>query len=153
MLPALSTRRFSLPALSASNSFRHEIDQLFDQFFGSFSGPGESALARGWNAPVSIWDDEQHVYVEVEVPGMSQDDLEVVVQDGYLRIRGERKMPQGERNYWYNERTMGRFERVISLPDVIDADSIEAQVRDGILAVTLQKTPGAQPRKVAIKAG
>lgn len=153
MLPALSTRRFSLPALSASNSFRHEIDQLFDQFFGSFSSSGEPALARGWNAPVSIWDDEQHVYVEVEVPGMSQDDLEVVVQDGYLRIRGERKTPQGERNYWYNERTMGRFERVISLPDVIDADSIEAQVRDGILAVTLQKMPGAQPRKVAIKAG
>jgi len=153
MLPALSTRRFSLPTHSTSKSFRHEIDQLFDQFFGSVSSPAELALARGWNAPVSIWDDEQHVYVEVEVPGMSQDDLEVLVQDGYLRIRGERKTPHAERNYWYNECTPGRFERVISLPEIIDADSIEAQVRDGILAVTLRKMPGAQPRKVAIKAG
>lgn len=153
MLPALSTRRFSLPTFSPSHSFRQEVDRLFDQFFGNTPGTPESTMTRGWNAPVAIWDDDQHVYVEVEIPGLCQDDLEVVVHQGNLRIWGERKTPQEERNYWYNERMHGRFERVISLPDVIDPDSIEAQMRDGILYVTLQKTPAAQPKKVAIKAG
>lgn len=151
MFPALSSRHFSLPTLSASNSLRHEVDRLFDHFLGHNSGSAESAMTRGWNAPVSIWDDDQHVYLEIEVPGLSQDDLEVVVHQGNLRIWGERKSPQEDRNYWYNERMYGRFERVIALPDVIDPDSIEAQMRDGLLYVTLQKTPSAKPKKVAIK--
>lgn len=66
MLPALSTRRFSLPTFLPSHSLRQEVDRLFDQFFGNAPGTPESAMARGWNAPVAIWDDDQHVYVTLQ---------------------------------------------------------------------------------------
>ena len=96
---------------------------------------------------------EQNVYVEVEVPGLCRDDLEVVVHQGVLRIWGERKATEDSRNYWYNERSFGRFERLITLPDVVDSETIDAEMHDGILSVKLMKRPEAQPKKVAIKAG
>lgn len=152
MLPALSTRRFAFPTLPLSSDFRREVDGLFDRFFGDIAA-GANGMTRGWNAPVGIWDDETHVYVEVEVPGVCCDDLQVVMRQGNLKIWGERKTADGGRNYWYNERTHGRFERLIALPDVVDADSIEAQMHDGILLVKLTKKPDAQPKKIAIRAG
>lgn len=151
MLPALSTRRFGLPMLPASSVFRKEVDDLFDRFSGDFGGDGNRGMTRGCNAPVGIWDDEKHVYVEVEIPGMYRDDLEVVIHQGNLRIGGDRKPAADDRNYWYNERVFGRFERLISLPDVVDPDSIEAEMHNGILSVKLMKKPEAQPKKVAIK--
>jgi HSP20 family protein len=152
MLPALSTRRFAFPTLPLSSDSRREVDGLFDRFFGDMAA-GAKRMTRGWNAPVGIWDDEAHVYIEVEVPGVCRDDLEVVMHQGHLKIWGERKTADESRNYWYNERTHGRFERLISLPDVVDADSIEAEMHDGILLVKLTKKPDAQPKKIAIRAG
>jgi len=140
--------------LPASSILRREVENLFDRFLGDSDGNGNGGgMTRGWNAPVAIWDDEQHVYVEVEVPGLCRDDLEVVVHQGILRIWGERKAAEDSRNYWYNERSFGRFERLITLPDVVDSDTIDAEIRDGILSVKLRKRPEAQPKKVAIKAG
>ena len=152
MLPALNTSRFFLPAPTAPSAFGREVGDLFDRFFRDLPGNGEGGMTRGWHAPVAIWDDNQHVFVEVEVPGLTQDDLEVVVHQGNLRIWGERKLPDGDRNYWHNERTFGRFERLIALPDVVDPDSINAEMRAGILSIALQKRPEAQPKKVCIKA-
>lgn len=153
MLPAISTRRFSQPSFNGSASLRREVDGLFDQFFGNLAGYAQGGMTRGWDAPVAIWDDTEHVYLEIEVPGLGQDDIEVVMHHGNLRICGERKLPEGERSYWHNERTYGRFERIIALPDIVDAESIEAQMRDGLLSVTLHKKPEAQPKKVTVKAG
>ena len=153
MLPALSTRRFAFPMMPFSSDLRREVDSLFDRFFGEFAGSANGGMTRGWNAPVAIWDDETHVYVEVEVPGVCRDDLEVVVHDGQLWIQGERKSIDEDRNYWHNERTFGRFERLIALPNVVDADSIEAEMHDGVLSVKLTKKPEAQPKKIAIRAG
>lgn len=154
MLPALSTRRFAMPMSSAPSFFHREVDDLFDRFFGDFAANSNNGgMTRGWSSPVAVWDDDQRVYVELEVPGLSRDDLEVVVHSGNLRIWGERKKVDENRNYWHNERIYGRFERLISLPDVVDPDSIEAEMRDGVLSITLAKRPEAQPKKIAIKAG
>jgi len=152
MLPALMTRRFAFPVLSASSAAHSDVDEFFNRFFGDSAQNGKSPT-RGWTAPVAVWDDEKHVYLEVEIPGVGRDDLEIVIHQGNLRICGERKSADESRNYWYNERTYGRFERQIALPDVVDSESIEAELRDGILSVKLQKRPEAQPKKVAIKVG
>jgi HSP20 family protein len=135
----------------ANSIFRQEVDNLFDRFFGDFNGSNGASMTRGWNAPVAIWDDEKYVYVEIEVPGLGRDELEVVVHQGNLRIWGERKTTEENRNYWYNERTFGRFERLITLPDVVDPETIEAEMHDGVLSVKLTKRPEAQPKKIAIK--
>jgi HSP20 family protein len=112
--------------LPASSVFRREVDDLFGRFFGDAAGNGNGGMTR-------------------------RDDLEVVVHQGSLRIWGERKSTEDNRNYWYNERNFGRFERLITLPDAVNSETIEAEMRDGILSVKLMKRPEAQPKKIAIK--
>jgi HSP20 family protein len=128
---------------SLTEPFR-DMDRLFDQLFKPFNG------STGWAAPMAVWEDESQVYVEAEVPGVSQDAIDVTVHNGQLHISCERRAPEG-RQFAYNERQYGRFERRLSLPDTVDTDSIKAEMRDGILSVTLAKTPQAQPRKIAIQ--
>jgi HSP20 family protein len=128
-------------------SARQEMDRLFGRFFGP-----ETPYARGgWYAPLAAWEDEQHFYVEVELPGVSKDDFELITHEGKLRISGERKAPEGERHYWRNERFYGAFDRTIALPESVDWDNIDAELTNGVLRITLHKRPEAQPRKVEIK--
>jgi HSP20 family protein len=87
----------------------------------------------------------------VELPGLSKDDFELIAHEGKLRISGQRKAPEGERNYWRNERCYGTFERTIALPESVDWDNVEAELTHGVLRITLHKRPEAQPRKVEIK--
>jgi HSP20 family protein len=131
---------------------RRDVDDLFNRLFGEFGEGDRGAMVRGWQAPVSIWDDAENIYVEVELPGVSGDDIEVVVEDGSLRLRGERKVPTERRKYWYNERAFGQFERVISLSEMVDPDKIEAEMRSGVLSIKLVKKPEARRKKVTIKA-
>lgn len=128
-------------------SARQEMDRLFNRVFGL-----ESPYARnGWYAPLAAWEDDQHFYVEVELPGVTKDDFEVVVHEGKLRISGQRKAPEGERNYWRNERFYGSFDRTIALPETADWDTIDAQLTNGVLKITLNKRAEAQPRRVEVK--
>ncbi len=151
MLSTLSTRRFSWPAFGGASTLRRDVDDLFARFFGESWGDRDGGMIRGWAVPLSIWDDEQSIYIEAELPGVSRDDIEVVVQDGSLRLRGERKLPADDRDYWYNERTFGQFERVISLSEMVDPDNIEAEMRGGVLSIKLMKRPEARRKKVLIK--
>ena len=126
---------------------RQEMDRLVGRVLGS-----ESPYARGgWYAPLAAWEDEQHFYIEVELPGVSREDFELVAHDGKLQISGERKAPEGERHYWRNERFYGRFERTIALPETVNWDNIEAELAGGVLRITVHKRPEAQPRRVEVK--
>lgn len=149
MLPTISLSRFGTTQPSSLARVRREMDELFDRFFGE--GNGSSLVPGAWYAPVALWEDDEHLYLEVEVPGVFQDDLELTVHQGTLRISGERKAPEADRESWYNERRYGRFERVISLPEAVAADSIKAELHDGILHVTLTKKPEAQPKRIPVK--
>jgi HSP20 family protein len=142
MLPALINRR---------SSMREEFDNLFDRFFRDSWGGSNGGMIRGPQVPVSIWDDEQNIYVEVELPGVARDDVEVVVQDGSLFLRGERKRPTENRDYWYNEREFGRFERIVSLSEMVDPEQIEAEMHCGILSVKLVKKPESRRKRIEIK--
>lgn len=146
----LSTRRFAAPAVDPFTSMRRDFDHLFGRFLNDQSGDG--GVTRGWYAPVAMWDDTEKVYLEIELPGISKDDVDLTVHNGMLRISGERKFPEGERSYWLNDRSYGAFDRAISLPDDVDADSIDAHLCDGVLHVELAKKPEAQPKKITVKA-
>jgi len=137
-LPQTGNPRFGV-ALS-------EMDRWFDRFFN-----GDTVTA--WNSPMALWEEGDRVYIEFEFPGVKKEDLEVVVQNGKLTIAGERKPAQGQRNYWHNERRYGRFERVFTLPETIDAESIKAELNGGLLLVTLAKRPEAQPKRIDVQVG
>jgi len=127
----------------------NRLEGLFDRFFDD-AVFGFGARAAGAVVPISLWHDEDHVYVEADVPGMTEQDVEVTVHKGVLCIRGERKPEEG-RPYLYDGRTWGRFERAITLPDEVDAGAVQAELSQGVLRLTMPKSPETKPRKITLK--
>jgi HSP20 family protein len=129
--------------------FQRDFDRMVGQFFRSGLPNGEAAIAA---APLSFWEDEGSFYVEVDLPGVDRDAVDVTVERNQLRISAERKAPEQSREYWHNERSYQRVERAVLLPETANADSIEAELKDGVLSVKLAKRAEAQPKKISVKA-
>ncbi len=140
MLPFVGTSR--LGSLFEATA---DVDRLLNGFL-------DRPRPAGAFLPLTIWEDNERVYIEGETPGAKIEDLELVFDDGALRIAYSRPVPEGERQYWLNERGYGRFERVVRLPDTVNADSIQAELNSGVLRVTLGKKPELQPRKIPVQA-
>jgi HSP20 family protein len=127
------------------------MEKFFDRFFeDGFFHTGFSPEWTGAGVPVAMWQDEDRLYVEADLPGMTDQDVEVTVHNGILFIRGERKVEEG-REYLYNGRTWGRFERAITLPEAVDADAVEAELTNGVLRIALPKRPEAKPKRIALR--
>lgn len=123
-----------------------EFDSLLNQMFGP------SGLRVG-HSPAGIWEDESAYHVELDVPGIQRENVDVTLDKGTLTITVERKHEETEntRKGWREERYYGKVTRSFTLPDTIDADSISAEMNNGVLHVSVAKSPAAQPRKVEIK--
>lgn len=147
MLPVLRRNWFGSPADEPIARLRGEFDTLFDRFFGGDGG----TLGQAWTGlPVAMWEDDDHIFIEAELPGVADKDVDVTVHNGLLFIRGERRPVEG-RNYLYNGRGYGRFERVITLPEAVDTDHVQARLADGLLCLELTKTPESKPKKVTVQ--
>ena len=146
MLPVLRTHsHFSPLSGVAINRMGSLFDRLFsDEFDVDRAG-------SGWGfVPVSVWQDDTNIYVEADLPGVTDKDLEVTVHNRVLTIKGQRRVEEA-RKYDFNGRTFGTVERAVVLPDSVDSDHVEAKLANGILTVTLPKHPDARPKKIAIK--
>lgn len=138
-------RTYWTPVLPASfNSVRRDLQEAFNHVH-------ERPQPLPARLPLTIWEDDQHVYLEADVPGFSRESFDIRYQDGQLWIAAERVVPKDDGRYWHNERMFGAFNRAVSLPDVIDPSSIEAELEDGVLYVTMTKKPEAQPVKICVK--
>ena len=128
---------------------RSEIDHLFDGF-PFRSGLTRSAMERPDRSvsapPVEITETEKAYKVMAELPGMDPEKLEVTVDDGRLRIAGEKESfrEENERDCQISERTYGSFERLIALPVGTDPDKIGASFKNGLLTVTIDKNAGKE---------
>jgi HSP20 family protein len=138
--------RWSFVLPKSADAVQREMDQMFDHFFGN------DGQAAAYYAPASLWEEENCWKVEVDLPGVKQEDVDLTVEKNSLRITVERKGPSDERKFWHQERAYGRIDRLITLPETVDADGITAELKDGVLALTLNKRPESQPRKIQVKA-
>jgi len=146
MFPVL--RSSLVPAPFMANPI-NRLDSLFERVFGDDGG----FLSQVWpTLPLAMWEDDDHIYIEAEVPGVSENDVEVTFHNGMLFIRGERK-PQEGRTYLYNGQSFGRFERVVRLPEAVNTDKVEATLTNGLLCIALPKSPEAKPKKITLKSG
>lgn len=141
------TPRWSQISSRSLGDVQRDVDHLLHHFFGG-EPPAE---APSWKAPLSIWEDETHYHVEVDMPGVAADAVDVSLDKTTLKLVGERPAPTVERKYWHAERGVGRVERVVTLPETVDADSIDAKLQDGVLHVAIAKRPESQPKRVEIK--
>ncbi len=131
------------------NRLREEMDRLFRRFGGN--GNLWRRTAAEFPA-VDIWEDENDLFLEAELPGMELDDLEIYVTQGnQLTIKGKRTPPEVEGTWHRRERGFGEFTRVITLPVDVDADKVEATLKHGVLTVRLPKVAEARVRKIPVK--
>lgn len=122
-------------------SLRREMDRLFDDTFRTLglTAPG---FARQMSWPsLEVNETDNEVRVTAEVPGLSENDIELTVDDGVLTLRGERKAETQDKDRGYSERFYGRFERRIALPGGVDEAKANASFENGMLTVTMPKAP------------
>ena len=129
-----------------------EMNRLFDDVFRDFGAP---TLGRQAWPSLEVSEDDKAIRVSAELPGMEEDDVDVVFDDGVLVLRGEKRKDVEDDDRRYSEHYYGRFERVIPVPVAIDEDAIKAKFKQGVLTVTLPKTRAQQDgvRRIAIDKG
>lgn len=138
--------RFSMNPLS---QLRTEMDRLFSGFMPE----AQEAFWPGRNQPaLNLWETEDTLHVECELPGVKGDQLDLSVIGDQLTIKIERPEMAGNGvTYHRRERPVGSFSRVLQLPLEVDADKVEAELQNGVLTLTLPKAPAARPRKINVK--
>ncbi len=123
-----------------------EVQNEFDRLFRWGFGDGISSHYP----PVNIAENDDAYTVQARVPGLSKDDITIELEGRQLKISGEHKRVEAE--YAREERATGRFERAFTFRHDLQADKIEAVVKDGILTVRLPKAEEAKPRRIDIVA-
>jgi HSP20 family protein len=133
-------------------SLRRELDRLFDDFF-STGASAPLGMVRQFVPSLELNESNDAYQMKVELPGLSQDDVQVEIDEGnVLTIRGEKKKETQETRggYEYSERSFGQFVRTVQLPNAVDAQKIRANFENGVLQLDIPKTAAAQPRAIPI---
>ena len=136
-------------------SLQDRMNRLFDDSFRGAArtgGDDDWALGGSWAPAVDIFEHEGNIVLKAELPGVDAKDVDVRVENNVLTLRGERKLDSEVRKESYHrvERTYGAFSRSFTLPTVVDTDKIKAEVKDGVLRVTLPKREEAKPKQISI---
>ena len=130
--------------------FSAEFNRLFDTLFQPVSNGSQR-----WAPAMDLVEADDHFVLKADLPGLTDDDVTIEVQDGTLTLSGERKSEHETREKgWYRlERSFGRFSRSLTLPEGVDADKIEASFDKGVLEVRIPKPEERKPRRIAIAVG
>ncbi len=142
----IPTQRSSSPV----NRLRSEMDELFNGVFGNFFQ--QPTRTRSSDPALDIFENADGYRVEVAVPGLSLDELDVSVAENTMTIRGER---QGEETrggtYLRRERRRTGFQRAVMLPKTVNPDGIEASLENGILTICIPRAEAAKPRQIEVR--
>ena len=142
---------------------RRQVDQLFDEFADAFGVPAFGFGMPAYDAPrtggadvrVEVSETAEGFDIAAEVPGMSEDDLDIDLSNDVLTVKGEKMADRADtgRNYHVSERRYGRFQRSFRLPDTVDRDNIDATFNNGVLTIHLPKRTEAKAptRKINVK--
>ncbi len=136
-------------------SLRDEMDRLFGGVLNTSPAlaPPDFDTETAISPTLNLWEDDNAIHVEAEMPGFKRDDLDISIDGDRLTIKGERSGEKEEegRQYHRRERWMGRFARAITLPVPIDATKVSASLTSGVLTLTLPRREDAKPRKITVK--
>lgn len=132
--------------------FERRVERLLGRT-PTTNGDAEPVPLADWEPPTDITEDEKEYLVKVEIPEMKKEDVKVTVEDGVLRITGERKAEKEEKTKKYHriERSYGTFLRAFTLPPGADGKKVVADYKDGVLQVHLPKTEEAKPKAIEVK--
>jgi HSP20 family protein len=134
-------------------ALREDMNRTLGRWFGREGEEGRSG-AR-WTPALDVVESNDAYRIDVEVPGLKPEDIEVTVDQGMLTIQGERRSEEESRDRQYHriERRYGAFRRSITLPSHVDASRVEATYDNGVLRLTVPKTEAAQPKRIEVRSG
>ena len=134
-------------------SFQDEMNRMFNQFFRSGAGEEGSWGQYTWTPPVDIYETDDALVFQADLPGVAKDEVSIEVHNNTLILRGERQHDPAvkEEHYHRMERAYGPFQRSFMLPTVVDQEKVQATYHDGILELRLSKRESAKPRHIAIQ--
>jgi HSP20 family protein len=137
------------------NSLQSEMNRLFNTFFDTPTPGANGATLRRWVPAMDLVESDDQFVLRADLPGLTEDDVSIELEDNVLTVSGERKAEHEDRNEGYHrvERAYGAFSRQLTLPDGVDGDAIGASFDNGVLEVRIPKPEQTKPRKVQIKAG
>ncbi len=133
-------------------ALHREMNRLFDDVFRSFDPmPLDSSGRRGAWPHLEVVETDKEVRVCAELPGLSEKDVEILLDDGLLTIKGEKRVEQEDEGRRFSERFYGQFMRQLPVGEV-EEDQVQASFKDGVLTVTMPKTARSQEkaRRIAI---
>jgi HSP20 family protein len=137
------------------SSLQTEMNRLFNTFFDTPTTGGNGAAVRRWVPSMDLVETDEHFVLRADLPGLSEGDVSIELEDNVLTLSGERKAEHEEKKegFYRLERSFGQFRRSLTLPDGVDPDAIAATFERGVLEVRIPKPEARKPRKVAIQVG
>src|SRR3954452_13491985 len=138
------------------NSLQQEMNRLFNTFFDSPApAGGNGGGVRRWIPAMDLVETDEHFVLRADLPGLSQGDVDLSLEDNVLTLSGERKAEHEDRRegFFRMERATGSFSRSLTLPEGVDGDAISARFDKGVLEVQIPKPEQRKPRKLQISVG
>jgi HSP20 family protein len=138
------------------NTIQNEMNRLFNTFFDAPApAAGQTGTLRRWIPAMDLVETENDFVLRADIPGLSEEDVNIELEDNVLTISGERKAEHEENKegYYRVERAWGSFSRSLTLPEGVNAEAVKASFDRGVLEVRIPKPEQRKPRKVAISVG
>ena len=138
--------------LNEMSLLQNHMNRLFDTALQGW--PGDSNGTTQWTPSADIYEAENELVVNLDLPGVDPKMIDIRVENNVLSIRGERQFEdkQNKENFHRVERSYGPFARSFTLSTAVDADKIRASYKSGVLSITLPKAEAAKPKRIQIAA-
>ena len=132
---------------------RRQVDGLFGRNLAGALDAADAETMSNWNPAMDVIERDDVIVLVAELPGLTQEDVEITVENNSLSLRGEKKFVEEENKDAYRriERRYGSFYRSFSLPTTVDQENIDANFSNGVLEIRLPKAEKAKPKKIAVK--
>jgi HSP20 family protein len=136
-------------------SIQNEMNRLFGTVFDAPATGGNGGTLRRWMPAMDLVETEDHFVLRADLPGMSEGDVNIEVEDSVLTVSGERKAEHETTKEGYHrvERAFGSFSRSLTLPEGVDAEAVVASFDRGVLEISIPKPEQRKPRKISIGVG
>ena len=144
----------SLVTLNPFSELRR-VAEMMDRNFAPFES--ENRLQSSFTVPIDVWEKDGSIVIKAAAPGIKPEDLDVTLEDNVLTISGEvrneHEEKQNEGRVYQREFRYGRFSRSLRLPEDVDEESIDAELTDGFVLITVprKQLPQSQPRKLQVR--
>jgi HSP20 family protein len=137
------------------SSLQTEMNRLFNTAFGDLPNSGTGGAARRWMPAMDLLETEEDFVLRADLPGMTESDVNIELEDNVLTLSGERKAEHEDKRegFYRMERAFGSFSRSLTLPKGVDPEAVSASFDQGVLEVRIPKPEQRKPRKINISAG